>query len=109
MSRSQLARTPDNFPRMKHRAAGRLTRQRGHSKMTIVEALDVFAAIGKFMNDAVDSLIYTFEGIARAFRPEPTQADFVLSSPLLLPPMQMQTRPQDWAPVARGMLWPERR
>lgn len=27
MSRGQLARTPENFPRMKHRAAGRLARK----------------------------------------------------------------------------------
>ncbi|QDK01938.1 hypothetical protein SEA_VIBAKI_58 [Arthrobacter phage Vibaki] len=109
MSRSQLARTPDNFPRMKHRAAGRIARKRGHGKMTVVEALNVFAVVGRFVNDAVDSLIGAFEGIARAFRPEPTQADFVLTPPPLLPPMQMQTRPQDWAPAARGMLWPEPR
>lgn len=78
MSRRQLARTPDNFPRMKHRAAGRLLRKRGHGKMTLPEAINVFAAVGKFVNDAVDALIYAFEGVARAFTTPPTKADFAL-------------------------------
>ena len=109
MSRSQLSRTPANFPRMKHRAAGRLARKRGHNKMTPGRAVDVFAAIGKAFTDAIDSLAYAFTGFARAFRPEPTQADFMLSGPVIEPPMLMATRPQDWSPASRALIWPERR
>jgi hypothetical protein len=66
---------------MKHRAAGRLARKRARQRPQ-----SVFAAIGKAFNDAIDSLAYAFTSLARTFRPEPTQADFVLSNPPLLVP-----------------------
>lgn len=71
MSRSQLARTPENFPRMKHRAAGRLLK-----KKALMSLPQLFAAVGEFLTRAVDGLIAM--GKAMAGIVVPTQADFAL-------------------------------
>jgi hypothetical protein len=72
MSRSQLARTPENFPRMKHRAAGRLTRRNRKAPLNAFEsAIDI-------LNRVIDGLRAIGEAFARAFTPPPVQTDFVL-------------------------------
>lgn len=75
MSRGQLARTPENFPRMKHRTAGRLRRKQLRAVQSTFNALEV---IGEFFNRFADALAAAGEAFARAFTPPPVRADFVL-------------------------------
>jgi hypothetical protein len=95
---------------MKHRAAGRLARKRRQQVGSVFEA---FKAVGKFVGDFVNAVTEGFVAFGEAFnatfRPEQTQADFVLTPPPIYQPAVMMTRPQDWAPRQRDILWPELR
>jgi hypothetical protein len=89
MSRGQLARTPANFPRMKHRAAGRLARRRAAEQLpSLLEALAL----------AVRPVVDVFKALGDAFM----QVGAAIYQPAV-----MTTRPQDWAPPARAMIWPQ--
>jgi hypothetical protein len=62
MSGGQLARTPANFPRMKHRAAKR--RARNHPLVRLARAFDEF---GRALRRAFESL--DWGGLARTLEP----------------------------------------
>ncbi|MGW4718303.1 hypothetical protein [Nocardia sp. NPDC004260] len=61
MSRGQLARTPDNFPRMKHRAAKR--RARNHPLVRLARAFDEFGRAFRRAFESIDwdGLAHTLE------------------------------------------------
>lgn len=89
MSRGQLARTPENFPRMKHRAAGRLARKK---VATVPTLFDAIAEAGR-------KIARAFGAFIGALTPPPTQADFVLVDGPRLPPMTMLVSPQRQAEI----------
>lgn len=75
MSRSQLARTPSSFPRMKHRAAGRLARKRA------LQALPSFLEVmAQAIERAAAGIAAMAKSIAKAFTPEPAQSQYALTS-----------------------------
>jgi hypothetical protein len=74
MSRSQLSRTPANFPRMKHRAAGRLARKRA-LKETTPGFFEVFSAM---LDRAFAGIIAMGEAFTKIVALPPIQSDFAL-------------------------------
>ena len=85
MSRGQLARTPENFPRMKHRAAARLARR---EVVRIISAVEVIGRVGKAIRQAFEPIMDAVRRIAEAFNALPAQSDFALA-PLPAPQMIM--------------------
>jgi hypothetical protein len=71
----QLARTPENFPRMKHRAAGR------HAKRQVAQIQTATSALGEMslaVKRVVEGMAKMAESFAEAFRALPSQSDFAL-------------------------------
>ncbi|WP_461169291.1 hypothetical protein [Arthrobacter sp. Z1-15] len=85
---STKPRTPEHFPRMKHRAAGRIAKQaRQHRETTnIFRTLSAFSEMaGQAMNTLADRLGTFIEGIRQIFQVPGKQSDYVLSPPPLIP------------------------
>jgi hypothetical protein len=71
MSRSQLSRTPENFPRMKHRAAGRLAPK---------DELETMRALIDVIRKAFGPIADAFAELAKVIAPmhQQLQKDFAL-------------------------------
>ncbi|WP_427017850.1 hypothetical protein ACQCSX_04345 [Pseudarthrobacter sp. P1] len=80
MSRSQRARTPENFPRMQYRARKRHARQAAGQ---VASALPAFAALVSRAMDRVTQLfIDVGEALSKALQPWRTQYDYALAGPV---------------------------
>lgn len=100
MSKGQLSRTPDNFPRMKHRAAARLARR---SARAMPSALRILGdAVGRFVDGVVDGML----AIGRAIIGTTPAAAPLREVLYVDPPQRIATRTQDWNPAQRSLLWP---
>ena len=75
---SRLARTPENFPKMKHRAAGRLTRRKVEK---IFHAADVLRRASKAIGEVFGGIMDAFRRVTETLNAMPTQADFALVPP----------------------------
>lgn len=96
MSRGQLARTPENFPRMKHRAAARLARR---EVVRIISAVEVIGRVGKAIRQAFEPIMDAVRRIAEAFNALPALSDFALVDGPRFPPMTMLVSPQRQAEI----------
>jgi hypothetical protein len=83
MSRRQLARTPANFPRMKHRAAGRIARRQAAERMP-----SFFEAVAAAVRPLVDTFARIADALARIGQ-------------TIYQPAVLTVRPQDWTPAPR--------
>lgn len=75
MSRGQLARTPENFPRMKYRAAGRHAKRQANALQRATSALEEMSLAVKRFAEGIAKMA---ESLAGAFRTPPSQSDFAL-------------------------------
>lgn len=85
MSRGQLARTPENFPRMKHRAAGRLARK----KAAMLPPGDFFRLAAEAIERGAKALQIVIDGVAQMLTGKPKRTDFVLMPPPTFHPLTM--------------------
>ena len=84
---STKPRTPEHFPRMKHRAAGRIAKQarRLRATTTLFEALGIAAQItGQALSAMADRVAACAEAIRQIFEIPAKQSDYVLSPPPLV-------------------------
>lgn len=93
MSRGQLARTPENFPRMKHRAAGRLAKRKAAQ-----EAPNVFAVFAEVADRVAKGITALAEGFARLFGAPQKQNDYILWPPPIIK-QQFGPLPTNYQPL----------
>lgn len=108
MSRSQLARRPANFPRMKHRAAGRLAKKQIHQ---IGDAFEAFKTIGKFLGDyaeaCVNGVIAFAEAVKKTFAGAQYQDQYALVPGALLPQADLTPHLAKVNDLANGLARPK--
>lgn len=73
---SKLKRTPENFPRMKHRAAKRIARKQAIVAMQ--QMPNIVEAVNKALLRMADQMSIFMDSFARELRKTPTQDDFAL-------------------------------